>query len=91
MTQPRRRKANRGALTPRQRDVMECAIRGLDGYQTAEELGTTYDTVRTHRSTILRRMHCRTFVEAAVKYERERAETEARAELLRAIEREVSA
>ena len=70
------------ALSPRQRQVLELLSDGYTSRQTAERLGMAYETFRTHRQDVLRRMKAHTITEACVKYERERAAMEA-ADLLR--------
>ena len=78
-------------LSPRQRQVIEAASRGLTAREIAEELGCAHHTVRTHEAALIRRLGVRNLTEAAVKYERERAATEARDLLRQRIAQEVTA
>lgn len=76
-------------LTPRQRDILRLLGEGYRSREAAEELGISYETLRTNRMDAMRKLRAHTIAEACVKYDRERAEIEA-AELLRArIMREV--
>jgi DNA-binding NarL/FixJ family response regulator len=59
------------ALTTRQRQVIEAAMRGLTAREIAAELGNTPDTVRTIKSDILLRLGAKNMVHAAVLYERQ--------------------
>jgi DNA-binding CsgD family transcriptional regulator len=53
-------------LTPRQLEVLQCYADGLTGREAAERLGIAYDTLRTHRSTILRILSVKTITRAVV-------------------------
>jgi FixJ family two-component response regulator len=44
------------ALTPRERDVMQCVVSGLLNKQIAAELGTSEITIKVHRGQIMRKM-----------------------------------
>lgn len=50
-------RARLDTLTPRQRDVCELMILGNKNKQIAELLGTTVNTVKTHRTQIFRKMN----------------------------------
>jgi DNA-binding CsgD family transcriptional regulator len=54
--QPHSSSASR-PLTPREKDVMECSVRGLDPTQTAEVLGISVATVYTHLRAIYRKLN----------------------------------
>jgi len=51
------------SLTPRERQVMALAVRGLMNKQIAAELGTSEVTVKIHRGNAMRKMHARTFAD----------------------------
>ena len=55
--------ASHASLTPRERQVMELAVRGLMNKQIAGELGTSEVTVKIHRGNAMRKMHARTFAD----------------------------
>src|SRR5690606_9898265 len=46
-------------LTPREKEVMEAVVRGLMNKQVAYELGISEMTVKLHRMSVMRKMHCR--------------------------------
>jgi len=51
------------SLTPRERQVMALAVRGLMNKQIAGELGTSEITVKIHRGNAMRKMQARTFAD----------------------------
>jgi FixJ family two-component response regulator len=51
------------SLTPRERQVMALAVRGLMNKQIAGELGTSEVTVKIHRGNAMRKMHAKTFAD----------------------------
>ncbi len=53
-----------GALTPRERQVLRCMLAGLDRGATAELLGLSLNTVRTHAQSILTKLHVHSALEA---------------------------
>lgn len=55
--------ASYASLTPRERQVMGLAVRGLMNKQIAGELGTSEITVKVHRGNAMRKMHARTFAD----------------------------
>ncbi len=57
------------ALTPREREVMDCVVRGLMNKQIAFELGISEVTVKLHRGNVMRKMDVRTVVDLLKKYE----------------------
>jgi len=57
------------SLTPREREVMECVIRGLMNKQIAFELGISEVTVKLHRGNVMRKMEARTVVDLVKKAE----------------------
>jgi len=50
-------------LTPREREIMELAARGLMNKQIAGEVGTSEITVKIHRGNAMRKMEARTFAD----------------------------
>lgn len=52
-------------LTPRERDVLELLVEGLDGEAIAERLGIARNTVRTHVQSILSKLQVHSRLEAA--------------------------
>jgi D-alanyl-D-alanine carboxypeptidase/D-alanyl-D-alanine-endopeptidase (penicillin-binding protein 4) len=57
---------HRPALTPRQREVLELIVEGLDNAQIASRLGITERTVRAHVSSVLERTGAANRTQAAV-------------------------
>jgi len=53
-------------LTKRQKEVLECIIRGHSNKMIANEIGISYQTVKVHVSEILRRLHVKNRTEAAL-------------------------
>lgn len=53
-------------LTPREREVLECLARGLTNHEMAEELYVSEKTVKTHISSILRKLRVSDRTQAAV-------------------------
>lgn len=53
-----------GALTPRERQVLRCMVAGLDRSATAELLGLSLNTIRTHAQSILTKLHVHSALEA---------------------------
>jgi FixJ family two-component response regulator len=51
------------SLTPRERQVMGLAVKGLMNKQIAGELGTSEITVKVHRANAMRKMDARTFAD----------------------------
>ena len=61
----RARAADRvGQLTARQRQVLECLVRGLRNKQTAAALGIGEKTVKMHRARMLERLGCASSADA---------------------------
>jgi D-alanyl-D-alanine carboxypeptidase/D-alanyl-D-alanine-endopeptidase (penicillin-binding protein 4) len=58
--------AQRPSLTPRQREVLELIVEGLDNAQIASRLGITERTVRAHVSSVLERTGAANRTQAAV-------------------------
>jgi FixJ family two-component response regulator len=57
------RRACYASLTPRERQVMGLAVRGLMNKQIAWEIGTSEVTVKIHRGKAMRKMQARTFAD----------------------------
>lgn len=53
-------------LTPRQVDVLRCAADGLCVRGTAARLGIGAETVKTHRSAVIRNMEAPTITAACI-------------------------
>jgi FixJ family two-component response regulator len=51
------------ALTPREREIMALAARGLMNKQIAGEVGTSEITVKIHRGNAMKKMQARTFAD----------------------------
>jgi FixJ family two-component response regulator len=51
------------SLTPREREVMTLAVRGLLNKQIAFELGTVEKTVKVHRARVMEKMKVQSFAE----------------------------
>jgi DNA-binding NarL/FixJ family response regulator len=51
-------------LTPRERQVLRCMLAGLDRSATAELLGLSLNTVRTHAQSVLTKLHVHSALEA---------------------------
>jgi len=51
------------SLTPREREIMTLAARGLMNKQIAAEVGTSEITVKIHRGNAMRKMEARTFAD----------------------------
>ena len=47
-------------LTPREREVFECVVRGKSNKQAGRELGITERTIKAHRQRIFEKLHART-------------------------------
>jgi len=56
-------------LTPREREVMDCVVRGLMNKQIAFELGISEVTVKLHRGNVMRKMEARSVVDLVKKTE----------------------
>lgn len=52
------------ALTPRERQVLRCMLAGLDRSATAEILGLSLNTVRTHAQGVLTKLHVHSALQA---------------------------
>lgn len=50
-------------LTPREREVMELVVSGLQNKQVAAMLGIAYITVQIHRGQVMRKMEAKSFAE----------------------------
>ena len=55
--------ARHAALTPREREIMALAARGLMNKQIAGEVGTSEITVKIHRGNAMRKMGAKTFAD----------------------------
>ncbi|MFA9216550.1 MAG: response regulator transcription factor [Sphingomonadaceae bacterium] len=55
--------ARYATLTPREREIMALAVRGLMNKQIAGEVGTSEITVKIHRGNAMRKMAARTFAD----------------------------
>jgi FixJ family two-component response regulator len=51
------------SLTPREREIMGLAVRGLMNKQIAGEVGTSEITVKIHRGNAMKKMQARTFAD----------------------------
>ncbi len=51
------------SLTPREREIMGLAARGLMNKQIAGEVGTSEITVKIHRGNAMKKMQARTFAD----------------------------
>lgn len=58
-------------LSPRERTVLESMAKGLTYRQTAEQLGISIDTIRTHVRRIYEKLHVQSSTEAVAKYLRQ--------------------
>ena len=58
-----RARARQGRLTPREREVLQHLLRGRLNKQIAGALGTAEQTIKVHRSRILRKMGVRSIAE----------------------------
>lgn len=56
-------KARYATLTPREREIMALAARGLMNKQIAGEVGTSEITVKIHRGNAMRKMEAKTFAD----------------------------
>ena len=54
-------------LTPREREVLECAAEGLSRLEISDELGLSVNTVRTHIQHILKKLRAHTMLEAVAR------------------------
>jgi DNA-binding CsgD family transcriptional regulator len=52
-----------GRLSPRERDVMHCVLRGRLNKQIAAELGISEKTVKQHRGRVMEKMEVRSLAE----------------------------
>jgi len=52
-----------GRLSPRERDVMQCVLRGRLNKQIAAELGISEKTVKQHRGRVMEKMEARSLAE----------------------------
>jgi DNA-binding CsgD family transcriptional regulator len=57
-------------MTARESEVLE--LSHLPGVQAAETLGMAYETLRTHRKNVMRKLGAETWTQAALIYERSR-------------------
>lgn len=53
-----------GALTPREREVLQCMVDGLSRAEVAERLFLSANTVRTHAQNLLAKLDCHSALEA---------------------------
>ena len=51
------------SLTPREREVFDCVVRGKANKQSARELGITERTIKAHRQRIFQKLHARTITD----------------------------
>jgi DNA-binding CsgD family transcriptional regulator len=54
-------------LSPRERDVLQLMVRGLDNRQIAAELGIGYTTVRSHTQSIIEKFGARSRLQAVAR------------------------
>ena len=54
-------------LTPREREVLNCLSRGEHSKTIAHDLQISPETLRTHRKNILKKLACRTMIQAIVR------------------------
>ncbi|HEX6094302.1 MAG TPA: LuxR C-terminal-related transcriptional regulator, partial [Dongiaceae bacterium] len=52
-----------GALTPREREVLQHVVAGRLNKQIAAALGTVEKTIKVHRARVMEKMHTRSVVE----------------------------
>lgn len=57
-----------GRLSAREDSVLSCLIKGLTYQETADQLGISIDTIRTHIRRIYEKLHVRSRTEAVAKY-----------------------
>lgn len=63
-------------LSPRERDVLQLMVRGLDNRQIAAELGIAYTTVRSHTQSIIEKFGARSRLQAVARAYRGGVRTE---------------
>ncbi|HXR49296.1 MAG TPA: response regulator transcription factor [Candidatus Limnocylindrales bacterium] len=61
----------KACLSPRERMVLESMAKGLTYKQTADQLGISIDTIRTHVRRIYEKLHVQSSTEAVAKYLRQ--------------------
>ena len=54
-------------LTPRQKEILQLILEGLDSAEIAGQLGIAVETVRVHTKTILRKNHVHSKLELLAK------------------------
>lgn len=59
-------------MSPREKQVLECASRGLSCKETARELGITSPTVRTHRRNLMKKFETSRIVVAVLEAKKRR-------------------
>lgn len=45
-------------LTPRQKEVFECILKGMNNKQIAQKLRITYGTAKLMSNTVLKKLNC---------------------------------
>jgi DNA-binding NarL/FixJ family response regulator len=55
------------SLTSREKQVLDLIVKGHSNLNIAEKLNISFDTVRTHRKNLLRKLECKTMAQL-VKY-----------------------
>ena len=58
-----RREATLSSLSPREREVMNCLIRGLHAKEIGEQLGISHRTVEVHKAHIMEKMGVRSVID----------------------------
>ena len=57
-------------LSPREQEVLDCIAKGFTYKQTADQLGISIETIRTHLKRVYQKLHVRSRTEAVARYMR---------------------